>query len=1651
MSKKLSPFKDDIFFINNNLPLGVINENFEIIDINKSALNLFKYKKGKVLGKSVLFFTKQNSFEVDINSFRALLNGEIEKYSSNKIFIDSEGKEIKGNITLSLITIKSTKFISCVFNQINKTKGIDFLNENIDTLDIILKKSPILQYVMDVKNGNRLYENINLLEYLGYYKNDYKNEKDLNFLFSLLENENIEKFIKAGKDFKKNRDINKFIETELYIHNKKGKKIWFKMKSIPLKVDNKGNKLYSYGLMEDITELKENEQKLIKQKEFTKKINLLSTQYIFITDTNSNKIVFTNNKCKEILGYTEKEFSSLNVSKIFHSDFKEKFLFYTKSIKKNIKNKPFVTDIKLNHKTKGYRWYRFSAIGFEKNKKGQFIKILETLTDINDLKQKETLIIEQQLLIDQVTKTLPATIYIADIKNSKMIYSNVVNTNILGYTDYEWTHTEGGFVHPDFKQIARNNLNKILKLKENKTFEEDILMRHKTKGYRWYRVKSKIFKRDKNNKPIQLLDSIEDIHQNKINRIKIEEEETLLKTITSELHTTVQVVDVKTKKILFNNYTNIDIIGYKKDELYKKASEIIHPNFLDYAIKESKKIQYAKLNNFSTIELLLKHKKLGYRWYAIRSKVFKRDDNNNATEILEITEDIHENKLNKLKIEAQERFLQSVTSELPTSVYIFDFLNKSILFSNNSIINILGYADKEYLKNPISIIHPDFVEKAINDSNKMQFSKTNKYVTTELLLKHKKLGYKWYKVKSKVFKRDKMGNPIQVLEITEDIHDAKINSLKLIEQNKLLDKVSILMPQYIYLIDIEEKQAIFSNNKCEQILGYSENEYYNMNANFFVHPDFITEHKIHYDSIYKSKRKNNFSIELKLNHKTKGYRWYKHKTIIFERNEKNIPIKILKTIEDIHEEKLIQIKIKEQQNKIERIASITPNIIIVKNLKNNKVSYSNFADKRFLGYNHKQWMNKGVIIHPEYKEVYDNSIELLIKNKNKNIVSFDILVKNIIGKYVWISVSQSIFEFDKKGKPIQIIITFKDINAEKLAFEKINEQQNFINNISDSIPQFLSSWDTKTNTCIYTNFDDRLIFGYTKEEFLNLGTSFIHPYHSEHILEMGKDISTNFNKDEFTRELLLKQKDGKYIWVNLKTLVTERNIDGSPKITLEIIDNINTVKTSHLKIQEQQHFIERVIDIMPSFVQVIEVEDKKVLYSNLEDRLFIGYNKDEWKNNNFSIVNKKHFYSIEKKFLKIIKEGSFEIVKEEILVKNKDNKYVWLRAIIRVFQYENKIPKQIIIILEDIHQFKVNYNKLMEQQNFIQKIAVTMPSLVQVSDFESKSIIYNNFNKNGFLGYNFKEWQSVGFEIFHKDYVDDYLIKKNNFISDNTKELMTYEVPIINKSGKYRWVQIINKIFKTHKGKATQMMSVLRDINDRKELSLKLEEQFAKNIELERFASIVSHDIKEPLRTLRNYAQILNYEHAKNLDADGKEIIDFIENSTKRMNEMVIDILNFSKIETKGNVFTKVDMNNLLNLVLNDLNDTIKKHEADIRFNKLPSVLGDQIQLRQVFQNIIANGIKFTKKRKPVIHIKSKSIEGNWQFSISDNGIGIPKDELKNIFGIFKRLHNKTEYEGQGIGLSICKRIVERHNGKIWIESELGKGTTFFFTIPKEF
>lgn len=291
------------------------------------------------------------------------------------------------------------------------------------------------------------------------------------------------------------------------------------------------------------------------------------------------------------------------------------------------------------------------------------------------------------------------------------------------------------------------------------------------------------------------------------------------------------------------------------------------------------------------------------------------------------------------------------------------------------------------------------------------------------------------------------------------------------------------------------------------------------------------------------------------------------------------------------------------------------------------------------------------------------------------------------------------------------------------------------------------------------------------------------------------------------------------------------------------------------------------------------------------------------------------------------------------------------------------------------------------------------------------------------------------------------------------------------KDGSYKWVLDRGKVIEWDPdGRPRRMIGTHADITERKQaedslrqlneqletkvqertqaLEQRAQELERSNAELQQFAYVASHDLQEPLRTISSYTELLAEEYGDRLDGEAQEYMDFVVDGATRMQQLIKDLLTFSRVGTRGKKFTPMSCKTVLQKVLGNLKLAIEECHAVVTYDELPEMMADELQIHQLFQNLISNALKFRGKETPNIHVSATLKEKEWEFFVRDNGIGIDPEYFEQIFEIFQRLHSRRYYEGTGIGLAICRKIIQRHGGRMWVDSAPGQGASFYFTLP---
>lgn len=407
-----------------------------------------------------------------------------------------------------------------------------------------------------------------------------------------------------------------------------------------------------------------------------------------------------------------------------------------------------------------------------------------------------------------------------------------------------------------------------------------------------------------------------------------------------------------------------------------------------------------------------------------------------------------------------------------------------------------------------------------------------------------------------------------------------------------------------------------------------------------------------------------------------------------------------------------------------------------------------------------------------------------------------------------------------------------------------------------------------------------------------------------------------------------------------------------------------------------------------------------------------------------------------------------KLINYELIVRARNGETTLVSYNATIFMDRKGQLQGVFAAARDISEYKKLEWQLHNEQNYTRSlIEATIDALSTIdsdgiiTDVNQQMIFLTESSRNELIGTPFKQY----FTDAKRAEEGVQLVLKEGHVRN-------YALMAIGKKGKETPVSYNAVTYYDQDGNLKGVFASARDITEQKIAEEKLKEAIENlarsNKDLEQFAYIASHDLQQPLRMVESYTQLLVRRYKDKLDQDANDFIGFVVDGVKRMQGLINNLLDYSRVTTRGKPLLPTDCNQILQQVLTDFQEKITERKAEITYDKLPVINADEIQIAQLFQNLISNAIKFCEKN-PKVHIGIKDEKDEWIFSVSDNGIGIATEHFDQVFVIFQRLVTEEQYPGNGMGLAICKRIVERHGGKIWLESTVGKGSTFYFSIPK--
>ena len=994
-----------------------------------------------------------------------------------------------------------------------------------------------------------------------------------------------------------------------------------------------------------------------------------------------------------------------------------------------------------------------------------------------------------------------------------------------------------------------------------------------------------------------------------------------------------------------------------------------------------------------------------------------------------------------------------VLDRLRDSVFLLD-VDLNYQYLNKAAAAAIGIDGQQVIGKHILHYHPYLKETALYQDFK-QAIQTQQYIYSQQIYPDRQVWLEHH------ISPSPEGLSVYARDITNQkkIEQEQQNEIDHLKKNEEWFKYLVENAgDFTYSLTQEGVLTYVSPNLAE-IMGYAADEFIGKLVIYeLVHPDDVAHCMALLTQTFLTGKKHG-GIEFRIKHKDGNWRWHSCSlSPLFDRN--GVFDSIVGISRDITANKIFKSALEETEhflNESQQSANIGSYNL---NFETGIRRCSRLIDTIFgitESYPHtlQGWID---LIHPDFSEKMQNYLVEIVKEK-KNFDTEYKIIRPLDGAERWLHAS-GIIKFGADNNPISLIGIIQDITSKKLA-----EETQFFNTrlleASQSIGK-LGGWEINllTNKHIWTN-EVYQIHDTTPEEFdSKLGMSYCLPESKKVLLaamEAAKTQGTPYDLE--LEKVTLK---GRRIIIRTTCQVSLQ--DGKPVKLTGIVQDITEKNAIEAKLRQSQNNIRAFFKATTDSVILV---DKKCTITEFNSKA----NQNAFKFFGVGIKIGKQMLDYILPVVRDIFTKDFNdalkgnyVDKEQKVEMPEGESSWWNFRYIPIFDDRQQIIG-VSFNSVDITDKKNADEKLRYSNERYQMVARATSEAIWDWDIETGKVIRTGEGFFKLFGHNAELADAdVDFWIkkVHPDDLQKLEERRLNIFNNTTDSFWEDEYRYENALGEY--VQVYDKgyIIRDENGKAIRMIGATQDISKIKEnekqlqrlnvtLQKQAQELAVSNKELEYFAYVASHDLQEPLRMVSSFLSQLEKKYNHVIDERGKQYIHFAVDGANRMKQLILDLLEFSRVGRTGETPQVVDLNKLVDEILIMLGKQIEEKGAIITAPPLPVISTFKTPVRQVFQNLISNSLKYQQKDvQPCVTISFTETNDHWQFSVADNGIGISDKYFEKIFVLFQRLHNKDEYSGTGIGLAVTKKIIENMGGEIWVNSEVGKGTTFYFTIPKK-
>ena len=1032
------------------------------------------------------------------------------------------------------------------------------------------------------------------------------------------------------------------------------------------------------------------------------------------------------------------------------------------------------------------------------------------------------------------------------------------------------------------------------------------------------------------------------------------------------------------------------------------------------------------------------------------------------------------------KIEEHTHFIEKINSTSPSAIYVFDIPEQKLVYTNDKFKDFFSSTLEETVKIGQglfdSFIHPDHRQEVKTYFNSLQNIADKETGTLKYCIQNKTGNYRWVRSYDTAFKRSEDGKVQQIIGVVIDVNKEKTVSDELRKREEQLTEAQALAHIGSWSWHLETNEILWSDemyriynlDKNTTTLSYELLSQLN-------HPDDRELVRQKLKAVLETKTSAEFQNRIQL---TDGTIKYIHATAEVRLNREGHTVELLGTVQDITERQQLLNHLQRNES-LYRQAEVLANLgNWIWDIKNNTVEWT---DQLYKIYGLEPQSEKVTIdrfisfVHPDDRERIKNTVtETTTENfvdRNFRIITPQGTIKTLR------SIAQ--IQRDHNGEIENIIGTEQDITEQQNLIEQLQLSENLYKQ-AQSLAH-LGNWSIDLiNNEITWSDEMYTIYEFDKSQKISVETwfDFLHPEDKEMILSYWQEsLAQKHPYDKVHRVIL---KNGK-----VKTLHRKGEFildsDGNAKKIIGTTQDITEQYKTQQELKENQVFIQKITDATPSIITSYNVITDQYEFVNEGLQKLLGYDPKVviGKGAAFftELIHPDDVIGIVQKSWAALEEANRHpndngIAEYTYRMRHQNGQYRWFNTYATVFDRNSQgLVERVLRISLDVTEHVKAREKIEEQEFFIKQVADASPTILYLFDTVSNTFTYINHEVYYVLGYTPEEILEMGAQVtntlYHPD--DLHLLPERQQSEkkfQHSNSMMQYECRLQNKSGEWCWMVVREVIFKRNEAdQPVQVLGAALDISKRKEMERSLLQNTYQlqqsNASLEEFAYVASHDLKEPLRKISTFGDRIIQSQQERLNDDGKIYLKKIIDASQRMQTMISDLLSISMI-TGDRSFQPFSLQTVVEEVKQTLEFKIEKNNAIIEASGLPVANIVPSQFRQLFQNLLSNSLKFTRDDvQPHIRInwayvgpdeidKVQSNKANQylKLDIIDNGIGFEDEYAGKIFQIFQRLHGRSEYEGTGIGLAICKKIVEHHGGTIYAHGYLGQGSIFTIILP---